>query len=823
MDTQYHSCQQHFSPIDSDQNNIISSVYSQHPQYSPYNNNLQSMNGADSFNTGPSVKGASGGIDAGNILFGSQNTNHSHNQSSFSSNSSTSGTQNALDKSRVSKIWNSPFSMPSLNVSLFSPTSSAPTPQQHHQSSFLEPGNNYGGGMNYYDNLTDTSRMPSDQASYSVGPSKIDYNTSTLLGGDSTSMNGNANTNIQPVCNNMGLFSESTSQFESTVLSHQNSHSNDILGKLRKQESDLKARIQSRQEYINKMKNELWSDEMELAEITRRIELFKSQSLGFGGISSAQMPESFPLSKGQPVLQEHQQNSSSGGDTVSASNDISQFDALAQVFSPPSHNQSGSVAAATVAQDQNHAMKANDLKVSASPQKSMSQTKNSSAAAYNQDNVCRKWNRGICMKGSHCSYLHQCLSCGEQHMKSKCPRLKISSSNGNLSRHMTTLSVKEDNAESVDVSHDLESSQVHGISNKHRLSSNAKSIVKDEPCIKWNYAECQWGDRCHRHHVCIKCSGSHRLLQCPSQSDGERRGDTRNTSVVSSDANGNIGGRSESRQVHLSAQSSSLDAVQGDADEPQSAAVNTSPLSDNTTPILTQSSSPVRFNGKISEVCFNFNDNRCKMGKKCHRLHVCSACKADDHVSSTCPKKKVQSSVCQRSDDGESRMEQLHNHQNLNQNRSSLRYNGSKVNRISDEVCLNWNNNRCPLPINKCKRVHVCSFCKSPSHNILKCMDPTSVEHYVDAGVEICYNHNHLRCDQRNCTLPMLGSGNGSSSSKSDAQSTSPHQADGKSSTILIGQHCKRLHCCSNCKSFEHTAKTCPQASPPPPSASQSL
>ena len=358
-----------------------------------------------------------------------------------------------------------------------------------------------------------------------------------------------------------------------------------------------------------------------------------------------------------------------------------------------------------------------------------------SARNSHEEQICRKWNRGECFKSSGCSYYHECLKCGGTHPRIQCPMFG-------------------ENASGVNP------------------NDGPGDANLPEPCIKWNYRDCTWAEKCYRRHECLHCHEKHRILDCPENpplQDGEYGEPSDEVCMNWNHGRCRMGDKC--KRIHACSQCSSRRHPVTECTEPERKETEDQEDADasNMDP-----SEVGDTDGEYSEeVCLNWNNGRCKLSRsQCRRAHVCSVCGESNHAAISCnlsditPRDLVEAGV---------------------------------------EICLNWNNGRCTDCTvsnsgvgSNCKRVHICSVCKRSTHPAVRCdwdaaaaekeasLSASTVGAAVDAktsrslgtvslAAEICMNWNNNRC--------RLGS-----------------------------ERCKRIHACYVCRSRDHTAAVCPNA-----------
>ena len=381
--------------------------------------------------------------------------------------------------------------------------------------------------------------------------------------------------------------------------------------------------------------------------------------------------------------------------------------------------------------------------------------------------ICRKWNKGECFKGSHCSYYHECLNCGGVHQRPKCPL----------------------------------------------LPSNSE---KNEVCIKWNNKECQWNEMCHRRHICCNCKGHHPAADCLQPPSNKPPGDI---PTPNNDDSKSVASTVETTEKH------DEEAVcinwnegrcrMGERCKRQHKCTICQSLNHQALHCDYAGPATAQNVDKIDEVCLNWNSGRCNLSRVlCKRRHACSYCGSEEHIAVGCPSvpspaelANVGVDYCWNWNAGAcddsvypnenakvdvgGNCKRIHACSNCQQSgHTSINCHKESVGGSSEitsktfnnntklsEICMNWNMNKCRLG-DRCKRLHVCSLCNSSTHKAPDCSSKSTHDHLRKSAssAEVCMNWNHGKCK--------------------------------------AGKRCRRQHICNQCRSEGHTQIQCPTAKP---------
>lgn len=367
-----------------------------------------------------------------------------------------------------------------------------------------------------------------------------------------------------------------------------------------------------------------------------------------------------------------------------------------------------------------------------------------------------------------------------------------------------------------------------------------------DPCIKWNYSSCTWDDKCFRRHECFHCLGPHRIVDCPQRpvlNESLMRSvrEAAEGAAAEPCANYNHGRcrlADKCKRAHVCSECGhkghTVDACTKNRNHDRhfvdlptivqdagaaSTAKSIADASDTTGQTYDVYS--------YHDVCLNWNNSRCRLpSSQCRRVHVCSLCNSPSHAAMECPmpglaprdlveagveiclnfnngrcsgvtergvgiecKRVHVCTVCKRSGhpaikcDWDEKKAAAAAAATSAEVASAAAAKRAGATSPTSEICRNWNEGKCRLGSERCKRVHACSSCGSRGHTAPDCTataaQPTPKDSSATSSTavvgngssDICMNWNLGRC--------------------------------------RLGKRCRRPHLCWSCGRGDHVHKDC--------------
>jgi hypothetical protein len=324
------------------------------------------------------------------------------------------------------------------------------------------------------------------------------------------------------------------------------------------------------------------------------------------------------------------------------------------------------------------------------------------------EEVCLNWNHGRCRMGERCKRSHRCALCGSGgHCMTDCTET-TSSTSGNLASTNATLRTSR---VARWVARTSGSAAVSRATSTDRKSSQGH-VTASDVCLNWNNGRCgtlnnttsSGSDKaCRRQHICSICnSPQHPAISCPSsEATAEKLLDAGvdvclnwNRGRCSDSASMTAGGRigNSCKRLHVCQLCYSPDHKVSACPSTTLRKDSSTGMKSTSTPFATSSttSNPAMFNKsttsapnsgvnsnvgpmmskspsmiKKTEICVNWNQQRCRLGDRCKRLHQCLECGSTAHTAFECTQKPLSAVPERQSTD-------QHQHQQQQQQRQPV-------------------------------------------------------------------------------------------------------------------------------------------------------